>query len=154
MTHDEGSPERLARSRAREAQLEARRRRERFYDLVMKAMHNLPPAFQERLENVDVVVADWPTPSQLGKVGTRGRYGLLGLYEGVPQTKRSRAYGMVLPDKITIFRKPIEARCRSWEEIEEEVESVVLHEIAHHFGIDDDALRSIEAERRRRKRSA
>jgi len=69
---------------------------------------------------------------------------LLGLYEGIPQTKRGSGYNLVLPDKITIFQKPIERVCRNDEEIEAEVQKVVRHEIAHHFGIGDDVLRMIE----------
>lgn len=69
---------------------------------------------------------------------------MLGLYEGVPRTRRGQGYGMVLPDKITIFRKPIETRCRSWEEIEKEVAKVVRHEIAHHFGIEEHRLQNLE----------
>lgn len=118
--------------------------RAKFQDAVMQAINNLPPAFRERLENVDIVVADWPTPVQLARNNVKSRYSLLGLYEGVPHTRRGQGYGMVLPDKITIFRKPIENRCHSWEEIEEEVGKVVRHEIAHHFGIGEPRLRTIE----------
>jgi predicted Zn-dependent protease with MMP-like domain len=149
---EEPSPvERDAGSRSRNAQTHAALRRERFYDLVMKVIHELPPEFQDKLENLDLVVADWPTPSQLASSGIRSRFGLLGLYEGVPHTKRGRGYGMVLPDKITIFRKPIEARCHSWGEIEEEIKGVVWHEIAHHFGTNERRLRTIESNRRRKK---
>ncbi len=118
--------------------------RAKFQDAVMKAINNLHPAFRERLENVDIVVADWPTPVQLARNNVKSRYSLLGLYEGVPHTRRGQGYGMVLPDKITIFRKPIESRCHSWEEIENEIGKVVRHEIAHHFGIDELRLRTIE----------
>lgn len=119
-----------------------------FQDAVARAINNLPQAFRERLENVDIVIADWPTPVQLARNNVRSRYSLLGLYEGVPHTKRGVGYGMVLPDKITIFRKPIEARCRSWEEIEKEVAKVVRHEIAHHFGIEEHRLQALENERK------
>ena len=118
--------------------------REKFYNLVMKAIDELPPEFQDRLENVDVIVEDWPSPAQLVRSNIKSRFGLLGLYEGVPHLRRGPGYGMVLPDKITIFRKPIEARCHSWQEVEQEVAKVVRHEIAHHFGIDDHKLRMIE----------
>jgi predicted Zn-dependent protease with MMP-like domain len=118
--------------------------REKFYNLVMKAIDELPSEFQDRLENVDVIVEDWPSPAQLARNNIRSRFGLLGLYEGVPHLRRGPGYGMVLPDKITIFRKPIEARCHSWQEVEEEVAKVVRHEIAHHFGIDDHRLRTLE----------
>jgi len=136
--------EETALARSRDAQLRAEQRREKFYDLVMKAVEELPPIFQERLENVDIVVADWPSPAQLAKSNIRGRFGLLGLYEGVPHTRRGPGYSMVLPDKITVFRKPIEARCHSWKEAEEEIGRVVRHEIAHHFGFDEGELRDIE----------
>ena len=135
--------------RDRDAQARAALRRQRFYDLVVKAIDALPPEFKEKLENLDVVVVDWPSPFQLGRANIRNRFGLLGLYEGVPQTSRSGSYGMSLPDKITIFRKPIEVRCHSWQEIEAEVVRVVRHEIAHHFGIDDHTLRIIENDKRR-----
>ena len=118
--------------------------REKFYNLVMKAIDELPPEFQDRLENVDVIVEDWPSPAQLARNNIKSRFGLLGLYEGVPHIRRGPGYGMVLPDKITIFRKPIESRCHSWHEVEEEVAKVVRHEIAHHFGIDDHRLRTLE----------
>ena len=69
---------------------------------------------------------------------------LLGLYEGIPQTERGSGYNLVLPDKITIFHKPIERVCRNDTEIEAEVQKAVRHEIAHHFGISDDAPRMVE----------
>jgi len=76
---------------------------------------------------------------------------LLGLYQGVPQTRRGRGYGLVLPDKISIFQKPIEAQCRLGDEVEAKIEEVVRHEIAHHFGLDDRTLRKIEDEKHGRK---
>jgi len=76
---------------------------------------------------------------------------LLGLYQGVPQTRRGRRYGLVLPDKISIFQKPIEAQCRIGDEIEVKIGEVVRHEIAHHFGLDEKTLRKIEGEKRGRK---
>lgn len=118
--------------------------RDRFEALVAGALDALPAEFRTRLENVDVVVEDWPTPTQVREARVRTRMQLLGLYEGIPQTKRGSGYNLVLPDKITIFQKPIEGVCRNDREIEAEVQKVVRHEIAHHFGISDDALRMIE----------
>ena len=118
--------------------------RERFQELVARAVTELPEEFLSQLHNLDVVVEDYPSISQRREAGLDSRHTLLGLYEGVPQTRRGRGYGMVLPDKITIFQGPIEARCRSEDEIEAEVRRVVRHEIAHHFGIDDDRLRELE----------
>ncbi|GAI36748.1 unnamed protein product, partial [marine sediment metagenome] len=76
---------------------------------------------------------------------------LLGLYQGVPQTRRGRGYGLVLPDKISIFKKSIEAQCSFSDKIEAEIGEVVRHEIAHHFGLDEKTLRKIEDKNRRRK---
>jgi len=126
--------------------------REKFETLVVGAVSNLPLEFCNKLENVDVVVEDWPTSGQLRKVKVSHPSQLLGLYEGVPQTKRNGRYGMVLPDKISIFQKPIEGQCHSDEEISMKITEVVCHEIAHHFGIDEKTLRSIEDNRRRKSR--
>ncbi|MBU2536226.1 MAG: metallopeptidase family protein [Chloroflexi bacterium] len=121
--------------------------RERFEWLVFKAVDDLPDEFRERMDNIDIVVQDKPTSSQLAEAGLRRSETLLGLYEGVPLTRRSRSYGMVPPDKITIFQKPIEARCRGDIEIQREVQRVVKHEIAHHFGIGDARLNQLERDK-------
>ena len=125
--------------------------KEKFEALVMRAIDSLPPEFQHKLENVDIVVENWPTPRQLRQAKHIHPNQLLGLYQGVPQTRRGRGYGLVLPDKISIFQKPIETQCRFSGEIAEKIGEVVLHEIAHHFGLDEKTLRSIEGEKRRRK---
>ena len=118
--------------------------REHFRELVNRAVGELPDEFRNRLDNVDVVVADYPSASQLARVGIKRRQLLLGLYQGIPLTRRGRGYGMVPPDKISIFQKPIEAICKTDEEVVIEVGRVVRHEIAHHFGIGDDRLRELE----------
>ena len=118
--------------------------RERFEWLVAMAVDSLPEEFGSKLENIDVVVEDWPTQYQLAKVGLRHRQTLLGLYQGVPQTRRGTHYGLVPPDKITIFQKPIEAKCRYDAKLTAEIQRVVRHEIAHHFGIGDARLRQLE----------
>ena len=118
--------------------------RESFKWLVTKAVDSLPDEFHAKLENVDVVVEDQPTPGQLAEVGLKRGETLLGLYQGVPLTKRGRHYGLVVPDKITIFQKPIEAKCRHEAEIISEIQRVVRHEIAHHFGISDARLKQLE----------
>lgn len=120
---------------------------ERFEWLVARAVADLPGEFRERMENIDVVVQDEPTSRQLTDAGLKRGETLLGLYEGVPLTRRSRAYGMVPPDKITIFQKPIEAKCRSETVIQREIQRVVQHEIAHHFGISDARLNQLERDR-------
>jgi len=125
--------------------------REKFETLVVEAIDNLPLEFRNKLENVDIVVEDWPTSGQLKEVKLSHRSQLLGLYQGVPQTKRGRGYGLVPPDKISIFRKPIEGQCHSNEEINVKITEVVCHEIAHHFGIDEKTLRSIENKKYRKR---
>lgn len=109
-----------------------------------RVVEDLPEEFLTRLQNIDVVVEDRPTSGQVDRARLRRGQTLLGLYEGVPQTKRGRHYGLVPPDKITIFQKPIEARCSNDAEIIAEIQRVVKHEIAHHFGISDARLHQIE----------
>jgi len=118
--------------------------RHRFEQLVTRVVESLPEEFLGKLLNVDVVVEERPSSLQLRRARAGRGQTLLGLYEGVPQTKRGRHYNLVLPDKITIFRQPIEARCHNEEEVGAEIERVLKHEIAHHFGIGDARLRQIE----------
>lgn len=115
-----------------------------FLELVREAVESLPEPIARAMENVEVVVEPWPTLQQLLAAGvTPGRGTLFGLYQGVPLTRRSSGYNLVLPDKITIFQGPITAVHQSDEAIREQVRRTVVHEIAHHFGIDDDRLREM-----------
>lgn len=114
-----------------------------FEQLVAKAIESLPEEFRERLENIDVIVADEPTRDQLSYSGSKKNETLLGLYEGVPLTDRTAGYSYVMPDKITIFQKPIEDACKNESQITSRIQQVVRHEIAHHFGIDDDRLKEL-----------
>mgnify|MGYP000511423001 CR=1 FL=1 len=121
--------------------------RERFEILVVETVDSLPPEFKEMLDNVDVVVEEQPNSSQLDNVDIKEGYTLLGLYEGVPITERGSYYGLVAPDKITIFQKSIENKCGNDErKIKLEIVKTVRHEIAHHFGIGDQRLSEIETE--------
>lgn len=117
--------------------------RKRFEWLVAKALEALPEEFVARLENITVVVEDQPTPRQLVKARLKRGQTLFGLYEGVPLTKRGAHYGLIVPDKITIFQGPIESACRDDAEVTAEIQRVVQHEIAHHFGIGDARLRQL-----------
>lgn len=108
------------------------------------AIETLPEEFLTRLENIVVVVEDYPTLAQLGRAKVKRHETLLGLYEGVPLTKRTNSYGMAPPDKITIFQRPIESKCSNDAEITAEIRSVVQHEVAHYFGIDDAKLNQIK----------
>ena len=124
--------------------------KKRFEELVAQAVESLPEEFGDRLENIDIVVADEPSRTQMRQSGLKRNETLLGLYEGIPQTERGSHYGLVPPDKITIFQKPIEDKCRGDDEVKKEIQRVVQHEIAHHFGISDARLRQIERRRPRR----
>ena len=105
-----------------------------FEELVSEALDELPEWVLERMENVDVTIEDRPPP---------GQPNLLGLYHGIPLTKRGAGYAGVMPDRITVYRRPLEARARTDEELKRVVAHTVAHEVAHHFGISDDRLREI-----------
>lgn len=102
------------------------------------AIEGMPPELLSLLDNVAILVEDWPeSPESLAYGGT-----LYGLYEGVPLTQRGAGYHGSLPDKITIFRGPLEQDFPD-DELEEQVRVTVVHEIAHHFGFDDDQLEDL-----------
>lgn len=110
-----------------------------FEQLVVDVLDSLPEDLLNVLDNVDVVIEPQPTDEQLKRMGiTNGS--LFGLYEGIPLTMRDGGYSIVAPDKITIFQRVIEQTCDSNEEIAEQVRTTVIHEVAHHFGIDEDKL--------------
>ena len=112
-------------------------RRARFARLVRRALAELPPEFRERIRNLEIVIEDEPSPSQRPANGT-----LLGLYEGVPLTDRG-AQEPYLPDRICIFRGPVERMTASPRRQAEIVRDTVVHEIAHHFGISDERLHEL-----------
>ena len=117
--------------------------RDRFEALVDKALNSLPPALLQRMENIAVMVEDWPSAEQLKGAQIRHPQELLGLYEGIPLPKRTSGYNMVLPDRITIFQKPIEQHYRIDDRIVEKIQDTVYHEIAQYFGISDSRLRQM-----------
>ena len=114
-------------------------RQEEFEDMVLNAIGELPQELLARLDNVAVVVQQWPSRAQMAEAQLDRKDELLGLYEGIPLTDREN-YNLVLPDKITIFQGPVEAMCHTREEMAREIKVTVAHEIAHHFGIDDERL--------------
>ena len=116
-----------------------------FETLVVETLDSLPEMFRDALDNVEVVVEDWPDQHTLHLAGVRSRFALLGFYHGVPLPERTSYYGLVTPDKISIYRRPIEAQCRTREELVAMVRRVVLHELGHYFGIGDDRLSEIGA---------
>jgi predicted Zn-dependent protease with MMP-like domain len=112
--------------------------RRRFEQLAAEALDELPPWVLERLDNVEVVVEDEPPPGQP----------LLGLYEGVPLTRRGESYTWALPDRITLYRGPIEGAARMGGDrgLKRVIADTVIHEVAHHFGISDERLRELGRE--------
>ena len=108
--------------------------REEFEDLVAEALDEIPDELARLVDNVVFVVEDDVPP---------GEEPLLGLYEGVPLTERGTWYAGVLPDRITVYRNPILAICDTDDDVVDEVHITVVHEIAHHFGIDDDRLHEL-----------
>ena len=113
-------------------------KRARFARLVRNALDDMPAEFVERMRNIEVVVEDEPSDEQRPKDGGE----LLGLYEGVPLTGRG-AGEPYLPDRISIFRGPIERMTASPRGQAKIVRDTVVHEIAHHFGISDERLREL-----------
>lgn len=115
----------------------------RFERLVEEALADLPGDFADRLDNVSIVIEDLATPGQLGKVDLDDPHQLMGLYEGVPLTERARGYAGALPDRISIFRVPIEEMSRTDEQVRKTVRDTVMHELGHYFGMDEEMLRDI-----------
>ncbi len=117
-----------------------------FEEIVVSALQRLPKFLKKKMENVDVVIEDWASEEVLSEMELQSPYELLGLYQGVPFQRRGFYYGNVLPDKITLYRFPIESICRTREEVEEKIREVVIHEVGHYFGLDDERLRELEEE--------
>lgn len=116
-----------------------------FEQLVDEALESLPADIAGWLDNVAIVIAEWPTPQQLAQAGLGPGDMLLGLYVGVPKTHRGFTYGESIPDKILIFRQPIQRLNRTPARIRAQVRRTVLHEIGHHFGLDEAQLRAAGA---------
>ena len=121
------------------ARVKRRMREHDFYEMVERALEGLPPELAEMLDNVTIVVEDWPERATLADHEEDTLYGL---YEGVPLSERGDAYYGVLPDRITIFRRPLE-RDFGLGELEEQIRITVVHEIAHHFGFNEDRLEEL-----------
>jgi predicted Zn-dependent protease with MMP-like domain len=115
---------------------------ETFEELVVEVLDSMPAELLELLSNVDVVIEQWPSRRQLGRAGLEGGT-LYGLYEGIPLTQRDSGYNLIVPDKITIFQRPIERICVSPAQVAAQVRTTVIHEIAHHFGISEARLEEL-----------
>jgi predicted Zn-dependent protease with MMP-like domain len=114
----------------------------KFEQVVAQALDELPEEIAEALSNVYVVVEAWPSQETIEDMDLESKWDLLALYEGVPLTERGTSYS-ALPDRITIFQEPIQALCKTESELVYQIQSAVVHEIAHHFGIDDQRIHEL-----------
>lgn len=115
-----------------------------FDKLISQAMDQLPEKYIKNLQNVLVTYEDEPTEEQRQKLKLRGNQTLFGLYEGIPRTRRGAGYNLVLPDKITIFKRPILASVSSQEELQEQIKHTLWHELAHYYGLDHGRIHELE----------
>lgn len=112
-----------------------------FEAVVRRAIRDLPEFFRLHMENVEVVIEDWPSDDLLLEMGMDPEWDtLFGLYQGIPLTERSVDDSGLLPDKISIYMDPLLEHCSSMEELADEVQTTVVHEVAHFFGIEEDRL--------------
>ena len=118
--------------------------RARFEALVESALKQLPRPFKEKMANIAVVVEDWADEATLEEMGIEPPDTLYGLYRGIDITRRDTSYGNVLPDTIHIYQGPIEEDCEDEAEMAELVRDVVIHEVGHYFGLDDETMEGIE----------
>lgn len=118
---------------------------EQFEAMIARAMDELPERYIRGLNNVAITYADEPTPVQARKLHLRGDSLLLGLYEGIPLPQRGAGYNLVLPDKITLFRRPILATVHDEQSLFRQIKHTLWHEIAHHYGLDHDRIHEIES---------
>jgi predicted Zn-dependent protease with MMP-like domain len=119
--------------------------RQRFELLVEEAIRTVPIEFRQKIDNVAFIVEDFPNYLQMRKAGIRNPFGLLGLYEGVSQLRRRNNYNAVMPDKITIFQKPIEMIANDDESLKKIIQNTVKHEIAHHFGMNEEEVQRAQS---------
>ena len=113
--------------------------RQDFEHLVQRAFEELPTAIREALDNVDIALEDWPSKDEIKSMGLASRYELFGLYTGVPLTERE-ASDPLLPDRILLFQRPIEAACNSAEVVVEQIKITLRHEIGHYLGLEEEDL--------------
>lgn len=119
--------------------------RERFEEMLVRAISDLPDEFRDRIANVDFAVEDYARPDDYARTGTSRNSMILGVYRGVPLSRRGSGYNMILPDTIVLFQGPLQRLARDEEDLVARVGHVVRHEVAHYFGISDDRLRELEA---------
>ncbi len=114
---------------------------EEFQLLMEQSMDSIPVIFKEKLDNIVFIVEQFPSSNDLSRLGMQDGRHLLGLYSGIPFTHRSTWYAGTTPDRIILFQKNIEAICRTKEELSAKIREVVIHEVAHYFGMTDEQIR-------------
>jgi predicted Zn-dependent protease with MMP-like domain len=122
---------------------------EQFAAILSDAIDNLPERFASRINNVAIVYEDEPSPAQRKELALRGNQTLFGLYQGIPLPQRSMAYNMVLPDKITIFKKPLEMASHDLADLKDKVRHTLWHEVAHHFGLNHTRIHELDEKRQK-----
>jgi predicted Zn-dependent protease with MMP-like domain len=115
---------------------------EEFQHYMEKALGLIPEAFRDKMDNIVFIIEPYPSESDLVRLGLNDRRQLLGLYSGIPYTRRDTGYMGAMPDRIILFQKNIESVCRTEEQLIDKIREVVIHEIAHYFGMDDEEIRN------------
>ncbi len=115
---------------------------ELFSEMMEEALHAIPEPFKDKIENLVFMVEPYPSDADLGRVGLTDRYSLLGIYSGVPYTNRNTYYMNTTPDRIILFQRNIERFCNTEDELKIKIREVLIHEIAHYFGMDEDQVRA------------
>ncbi len=118
--------------------------RARFEKLVEEALREIPRSFRKAMTNVAVIVEDEPPPHVLEEMEIEPPDSLFGLYQGTPLPERPWAFGNTLPDRISIYQRPIEEACEDDEEIRDCVAETVIHEFGHYFGLSEEEIEEIE----------
>lgn len=116
----------------------------RFRQLVDEALQTIPVEFRDAMRNIAIVIEDEPSPDQLAEVGIEPPDTLFGLYEGVPLTERGWSESGVLPDKITLFQRPIEAASADEDDLVVGIGETLIHEVGHYFGLSEEEIEEIE----------
>lgn len=119
---------------------------ERYNDLMAEALDELPKKYTSKLNNVLITYEDDPTPEQRSKLRLHHNHLLFGLYEGIPMTNRGSGYQLVLPDRITLFKRPMLETSVDESALKAQIKHTLWHEIAHYFGLDHSRIHAIERE--------
>jgi predicted Zn-dependent protease with MMP-like domain len=114
---------------------------EEFQKYTELALESIPEQFRSKLDNIVFIIEPFPSDDDLRRLDIKHRYDLLGLYSGTPYTHRNTWYAGTIPDRIILFQKNIESHCRTKDELVAKIREVVIHEIAHYFGMTDREIR-------------